>query len=171
MRKQGNGWILGWAQCQSHRLTGCCNWETEPERHWRWCCEHLNCFFSAPSAACWSGSVVLSWRWTWSSWAWMLSLGWDLLWHQQRGSSSSWFPRGAFSIVSQEARMRYRFLQIAFHLVQNSSWSLSRSACCPWNESLTTWHGRCSSRPDSCTFSACGSQTSCRKLREADTKQ
>lgn len=41
-RTQVSGLILGWAQCQSHHLTGCCSWGTELERHWRWCCEHLN---------------------------------------------------------------------------------------------------------------------------------
>lgn len=42
MRKQGSGWIPGWAPCLSRHLTGCCSWETEPERHWRWCCGRLN---------------------------------------------------------------------------------------------------------------------------------
>lgn len=109
------------------------------------------------------------------------------------GSSSSWFPQVAFSIVSPGARRHYIFLLIAFRsvcktitvceertqrkkkclslnptcspvtLTQNSSWSLSHSACCPWNESLRTSPDRCSSRPNSCTFLAYESQTSAYK--------
>lgn len=55
------------------------------------------------------------------------------------------------------------FLRTSRVLTQSSSWSLSRSADCPWNESLTTLHGRCSSRPNSCTFLAYESQTSAYK--------
>lgn len=41
------------------------------------------CFFWAPSAAFRSGSAALSWRWTLSSWAEKLALGWGLPWHRQ----------------------------------------------------------------------------------------
>lgn len=114
-RKRGSGWNLDWAQCLNRRLTGCCSLETEPERHWRWCCEHQNlqrkkgnitrivryavfflrkrfwtqshtethCVFSALFAVCWSDWAELSWRCSWSSWAWKLSLDWALLWRPQ----------------------------------------------------------------------------------------
>lgn len=45
-------------------------------------------------------------------------------------------------------------------LTQNSSWSLSRSACCLWSESWRTLPGRYSIHPNSCTFLAYESQTS-----------
>lgn len=41
-RKQASDWILGWAPCLILHLTSCCSWETELEKHWRWCCGHLN---------------------------------------------------------------------------------------------------------------------------------
>lgn len=34
--------VFVWTQCQNHHLTGCCNWGTEPETHWRLCCGHLS---------------------------------------------------------------------------------------------------------------------------------
>lgn len=112
-------------------------------------------------------------------------------WHD---SSSSWFPLGAFSTFSPAAHRHCRCLQIVFHwvcrtvtvcegrtqmrkvsmfantgcspvtLTQNSSWSLSHTAYCPWIGSWRTWPDRCSSHPSSCTFLACESQTSAQNL-------
>lgn len=55
----------------------------------------------------------------------------------------------------------------AWTLTRNSSWSLSHTACCPWNESWKTSLCRCSSRPNSCTSLAYESQTSaCKKKKK-----
>lgn len=250
-RKRGSGWNLDWAQCLNRRLTGCCSLETEPERHWRWCCEHQNlqrkkgnitrivryavffkeeilnskshrnplCLFSSfCSLLIWLGRALLEMLLIFLGLEVIFRLGPPLAsttfeegisklnefaWSSHRsfhrwcdpnsrGSSSSWFPLEAFSTVSPGGRRRCRFLQIAFRSVcktftvckecteidkknpmcshvtftQNSSWSPSHSACCQWNGSWRTWPDRCSSRPGSCTFLACESQTSAWKIKK-----
>ena len=77
------------------------------------------------------------------------SHGANYVWILLAVSSTSWRVR----------RRRCRFPRSDARREESISRSPSRSACCPWTSSSTTWRDRCSTRCDSGRFSVCENWT------------